>query len=36
MTISTSLAPSVPRALFYLTCEAQVRLSAAMDLGGDR
>ena len=36
MTVSTPLALSVPRALFDLTCEAQVRLSAAIDLGGDR
>ena len=36
MTVSTPLAPSVPRALFALPCETQVRLSAEIDLGKDR
>jgi len=36
MTVSTLLAPSVPRAVFDLTREAQFRLSVEIYLGGDR
>ena len=36
MTVSTPLAPSVPRTLFALPCKAQVGLSAEIDLGRNR